>query len=740
MPAIANRQSQISNPQDWIPLEEAVPLLGFTDRHIRRLAAGKWMADGKAMLRAPRSEPGAQATGRSTWWLHRSLDPRLSRAPDQTTRADRAKESLLSRYPFHYVERAYTRARWVAEWRKRLAGPRVAGQTDRDIAAQVVSDAAAGGFQFAVRTLQAWHSAMHEIGGDGQVRGVEALIDRYGPSLGDGDGNGSPTRSPAACAYFFDLYRTELKLSVKQCHLATVREARRESWVWPADYSSTVRWLKGQDDIPLSFLCREGKKAWTKKFMPYNEQDWRAVEPGQFYVADHHQVDFWVRYKDSQIRPWLTAIQDCRTRRIVGWTLGPAPHQEAILCALRMAFRAAVPDVLRIDNGKDFTAKAITGLTKKEVRRLRSEYGRHWKDVIRKSRELVGLSDPRWHGIVEELKIELIYAIPYSAWSKGTLERFFRTFEEQCGKTFATYTGNNTLTRPESVGEIRDGYTGRGAEGLILRDGAAIPTLDEANAVVGDWMVCYESTPHSGRGVDGATPLAVWQSAQHLRKAVDAELDFLMSVRGAYRVGPNGVSLKVGASQMVYGKRCTALMRDWVGRDVLVAVDPQFPARCVAFDPATRRMIAPLEPNDRLNPLATTDDLREAQAEIMRGRKVAQSYERTSARRTLTATQRTNRSIREQAAEYKATGTDGAPQPDIRAVRTRFEAVSVPVQTTFEVSVPDPSELMEFSSGEVFDDGAYHEEAPVLALGDLLSDSGLQGAGEGEADPLSQLL
>jgi len=724
--AIANRHSPIDNPADWVSIDDAARLLGMSSRHVRRLAAAS-LARGLSRLAPPTDGPG-----KPVWWLHRSIHARLG-VPAPDTREARARDTLLSRFPQPDVNRAYRKAYWMKEWRSRCAAPRVAWpseappcRTAAGIAAEIAAEAKqheGPDFLISVRTLQAWWTAYNAIGDDGRIRGVEALVDRYG--CGTAAPGGESTRSASAINFFYGLFRTERKLTLKVCHEITQRESRRERWAWPPSASATARWLRDYDDIPLTFLCRYGRTLHSKKYMPYSEQDWDLVAPGTFYVCDHHQVDFWVRYKDHQIRPWLTAVQDCGSRRIAGWHLGPAPHQEAILVALRMAFREAIPEVMRVDNGKDFTAKALTGLTKMEARALRRDYGPQWKAVVRKSRDNLVCDDPRWRGIVAELGVELILAKRYSPWSKGTLERFFRTFEDQCGKLFNTYCGHTPSARPESLQLIRDGYTGRGVDPLALVDGSAVPTLEGAAAAIGDYLTVYHAAAQRGEGMNGRAPLAAWNAAPRLRKPVEGELDCLISVRGEYTVGPNGVHLTVCGKHLGYGAR-TAGLRPWIGRKILVSVDPEYPARCVAYETGNHRQICVLNPNKRIHPLAKSDDLREASAAVNRNRKDMVDYAKKSARRTLDVSAVLDRDRREQAAALRATGTDDV-RPNIVPVRGGFAGRSIPAQTWIEsASTRDvvPGDLSELLSGEV------RPPEPDWDCADLLSEPSPQVDGQ----------
>jgi len=313
----------------------------------------------------------------------------------------------------------------------------------------------------------------------------------------------------------------------------------------------------------------------------------------------------------------------------------------------------------------------IRDRTKPELRALRHEHGNDYKRVLRRDRDLVACNDDRWPGIAGELGTELIFAIPYSPWSKGTLERWFGTFEGQCGKTVETYCGNTPRHRPECLPE--------------LRAGAGVPTLEDTRARIAEYLEWYHRRAHRGYGMDGRSPLAVWQTAEHLRRALADELAFLMDLRGDYRVTANGVRLTVGGASITYGARSAALRRH-VGRKVLIALDPAHVGECWAYTPdrAKRRLIGRLDANQRIHPDANTDDVRAAIAETQRDKSVMHKQARTAARRVRTANERINAHQRAALRELRATGTDSttpAPPPIIRPVRTGFEGVSRPVQS-----------------------------------------------------------
>ncbi len=230
------------------------------------------------------------------------------------------------------------------------------------------------------------------------------------------------------------------------------------------------------------------------------------------------------------------------------------------------------------------------------------------------------------------------------------------------------------------------------------------------------------------------TPLAVWKSATRLRRAVGDELAFLMDVRGLYKVTANGVSMKVGAGTLHYGAKSQALKR-YVGRKVLVALDPDDVSHCWAFTPdrQKRQLIGRLDSNESIAPYTSADDAREAIAEIKREQSVMHKARRAQARRTLRMAERMREHSQAKRAELMRTGTDDIDvQPTIVPVRTGFEGVSKPARSTFETTCRpwddgDVSDLFDDTPSEaVVDDDEGMEDLFGDDPGED-SDDGLDG-------------
>lgn len=737
MPIPVPKLEASTDRDDWVTIDEAVRITGESDRTWRFRASGE-AEQAKSMGRQSLAmkAPTPSGVGRPGWWVHRSIDPRLSRHPTRETREAAARASLSIRYPAHLVDRALRKAHWLSVWRKACERNRDRNTTDLDLAERIVTESKTvegKEFRISVRSLLRWHRSH-------QSQGIEGLIARYG----DGDGGGSDTRTPEAVTYFYELYHTQNCLSIAVCHEVTVREAAKRGWNWPVSYQATVSWMGRHSDLSLDCLFRKGRDVWARKFLPHVQIDYTRIEPGYLYVCDHAQLDLWCTYKGRQIRPWLTAIEDSRSRTIVGWNLGPAPHQDAIIVSLRNAFRNyAIPSVMRIDNGKDFTSKPITGFTKRERDGLKRAFGAEWMKIAQRAETQIDCTDPRWLGITGELSINLIYSIPYSPWSK-IIERFFKTLHGRHDVSYATYCGGSILHRPECLDAIKRGYTDdqkrrlrsqfgkewRRHAVLKVVDQSAVPTLEEVRTRLGEWLDVYHRTPHLGQGMDRRTPLDVWRTATHLRKAVDNELTFLCDTRGLYTVRANGISLRVGSATLWYGAKSPAL-KSLIGRKVLIKLDPEDISHAWAFTPDRGRhqLIACLEPNQFIEPYTNADDAREAIAEKMRERSVMHKAARSAARRTKTACQRINEHTRAKRAELMATGTDDHhPQPRIVPVQTGFEGASIPDRNDLETVSYRPPESGDLD--EMFGDDIsfnVNDESDDEGMEDLFDDEPLTG-------------
>ena len=135
-------------------------------------------------------------------------------------------------------------------------------------------------------------------------------------------------------------------------------------------------------------------------------------------------------------RVWLTGMLDSATNALVGYCLTTEPNTQSIAEAFT---RAAVytidsdfvglPSHLYIDNGKDYRSKQMEG-----------------------SPEAHSTNDNNFteEGMLSWLGVEVHHALPYKGRSK-TIERVWRTIEEQWISDLPGYCGSNPFERPDRL-------------------------------------------------------------------------------------------------------------------------------------------------------------------------------------------------------------------------------------------------------------------------------------------------
>ena len=237
---------------EWLTLKEASRISKLGVRNWNRIAQ-RHSSDSLA-----RKAPPPHGKGKRVWWVHISIHPKLSPAPRPPVR------DVHSRYPKHKADAAHRKCYWLLEWRKLCDGARDAGATSKQLAARIVAQAKQANryFRISYRTLQWWWAAYNRLDPDGQIMGMEGLIDNRGHC----GANRGAVRSPQAWDYFCSLYRRREKPTIRSCHDATLAEAHQRGWNWPASYSATRNWLSRYDDKVATCLAREGKAVCRKRF------------------------------------------------------------------------------------------------------------------------------------------------------------------------------------------------------------------------------------------------------------------------------------------------------------------------------------------------------------------------------------------------------------------------------------------------------------------------------------------
>ena len=566
----------------WIDVELAAARLNLKERAIRDRCKDQWWPAGRAKLERPADG------GKARWLIRTDADPALANIPlpaylpvevSSLTGAQRAAMQ--------------DRAALLREWEEaKRAAVREGRLTQKEATELFLSTLKAErGIEISSRTLQRWYRCYRKDGANG---------------LKDGRWD-QETKVPIDDPFLSEVRRLYMRRDggkVRYCCKLARQKAAENGWT-VCSYKTALRHINA---IPLAqkILAREGEKAYADKVESYIERDYAPVRSNELWNSDHHEMDVLVRVgeeidkasgevKPIHARPWLTVWQDYRSRKIMGYDLFAGdPCTDNILISFRCAAKAhGLPETIWVDNGRDYDAHALHGRTKKE-RRAR---------VVKIDRE-------HTYGVFAMLNIKARNVQTYHGQSKP-IERVFLTLEEQFGKGWDTYCGRSPENRPEGLQE--------------RIDAGKAPTLEEFRQAFAAWVDVYNSSEHTGDGMEGKSPDVVF--AENLvtkRTLPDAELDVLTLKPGKpVKVGRNGVRW----NGVRYGKY-NEILRRRLGQMVYVAGDPKDVKR-VAVYTLNHEFICAVDSNERLPANADAPLVKEAMARKRASRKADKAYRQT---------------------------------------------------------------------------------------------------------------
>jgi putative transposase len=456
--------SQLQQPSPTVqPPPRGVQWIDLTDRRPaerpqRRPAAPPLPGRMGAQAVAEKRNPG---DGRkATWFIREDADAALARVPAAVIRP--FDESPLTDAQRRELNRKLAIVQqWQAAWK---AGFELGFNKDR-----VTNHFPRTIVDRTERPPQPRHTLQLAEG----LRGVgqAGLVDsRWKTAAADDD----PRRPDPFLAFVREMWLSPRKPRLTSC--TRPRASRPSSRAGGSASYKTCQRMIDAIPAPVKIRYREGAKAFTDKAEPFIERDYSTLRSNEIWCGDHHQLDLIITHEGKHCRPWLTAWQDVRSRKIVGWQLfADDPNQDTIVLAFRAGvLEHGVPEHVYIDNGKDYDAFALQGMTKMQRRKLRVTY-----DAAQ-----IG-------GLFGGLGVGVTHCEPYHGQSKP-IERWFRELSEVFAKTFVTYTGNCPGNKPEDLA-------------AHLKRGEA-PTLDEVRGAFVPWLATYPR-PAAPRRRDGR-PLA----------------------------------------------------------------------------------------------------------------------------------------------------------------------------------------------------------------------------------------
>lgn len=330
-------------------------------------------------------------------------------------------------------------------------------------------------------------------------------------------------------------------------------------------YSTVLHFLKTLPG-PIVTLARDGERAFGEKCAPFLCRDFGSIRPNQVWVSDHGVHDVWVRNDEyfpgvptnAAIRVWLTAIEDMRTRKIVGATWCATPSSHTIGSALRQALlRYGAPETFYMDNGKEFLK--------------------------------VGRIDfsPETLGILHRLDIKPQYCLPKHPQSK-LIESWFRTVRTRFDMTYRPFwCGNKPSNRPDECAEVLKEHealvkAGRGERSPLL---PASQFVREARFFVEQQY--NAEFRHSGRGMSDRRPNEVFDELlpADARRPVDAStLDVLLWDREKRTVSEGGCIELFGTRYEPADQESGSTLFLEIGHAIMVCCDPDNLGEAVALD------------------------------------------------------------------------------------------------------------------------------------------------------------
>lgn len=328
---------------------------------------------------------------------------------------------------------------------------------------------------------------------------------------------------------------------------------------------------------------REGPRAFEAKCVPKVRVSYDNVSAGAWGSLDGRNPDVWLAVPDGKggwrtARPTVIGILDLRSGTAmveVGWS------ENADLVNMLLArwfVERGIPEHLTFDNGSGF-AKALGTPKQRWTRKI---------------------SEPeKFEGVLERCSIQRHRAIPYSPWSKGRQECWWRLLKNQCDRWLSGFCGGTPGERPFDLADT---------------PAALLPRLDEFERMLQDAVAILNSTPR--RALGGLTPnqaFAQWATVKRIATAESAPV-LAGCMTGPHRVRGGCVSWRSSVYEIPPDQQ-----RALDGRGVYVMPDlrrgPEgkpLAGRVVLCD-AQSRPLAYATQRALLQAGATLDDLRAAQ-------------------------------------------------------------------------------------------------------------------------------
>lgn len=576
---------------EYISVPEYAQLIGKTDRYVRQqIAQGKLQA-----YSATVQERGGKGgisyripVDPNTW------DPKTYR---KYRREQEKKLGLLVPAPKPTIEISLEdmteSERWeVAFWKKtieewRAFRSRGGSKAEADQIFLKKLQEQYPEMHFSVRMIKRQDQAWRE-------QGEAALIDRRGKHK-----NHKKAIPDEVFAVFVSFYLDESQKSVRKCMELTesyLCHEHKEELLPLASSQTFTREIMRSIPPAARVFCREGRKACTDKMLPYIHRTYDDLASNDIWVCDNHTFDVFVNDGEHEkpIRVYLTAFQDVRSRKFVGWYVTLNPSSQATLIALRRGIgRYGIPKRIYSDNGREFLTFDIGGRGFRKSRKL--SQGEHEIPTI-----------------LQNLGIEFTTAMVKNARAK-IIERAFLEVKNGFSKMFEGYTGGTIAERPERLKK-----TGKDADNFTL--------LPEFIAYVDKYIEgIFNKHKHYGEGMNGRTPDQVYAECLVEQTVATTEQLNLMMLRNTrmQKVTRDGVYITLCGQKVPFNS--TELNFYHIHRKVYVRYNPDDLQEVRVYDDQDR-FLCTAKQTEALSYFADKEELAEKIRENKKFMKTAQAW------------------------------------------------------------------------------------------------------------------
>lgn len=343
--------------------------------------------------------------------------------------------------------------------------------------------------------------------------------------------------------------------------------ANMNGWEKIPSYQTVTRYInylmEDENMRNAYFLASRGQREYKNKTMVKGSRDTKSLQVMEIVMGDEHTFDCWVSYtmpngKVVAIKPKLVAWIDVRSRVIMGDMLCRDANSDILKRSLlKMLFSdpGGVPEYLYIDNGKDYTAKTMTGRDRND------RSGFDFDDETKGFYQSIGIKDAH-------------RALPYEPWNKGQIERSFETICNKFTKWFKSYTG--TLTGSRTDAKIEKDIKHMLERGELL-------SMEEFYERWHKWLnENYMTAKHSGLkkiGEEYITPIDCYKNAERYVKAAPPKSYCTMLMMKSANV----LVRNIGICMKGYEYRSDELC-DYIDRKVDVKYDPDDMATIYVFN------------------------------------------------------------------------------------------------------------------------------------------------------------